>query len=122
MSTWHYRVSPVIWEWFEELCKAKPSSIWHFRRIMRALDVRMVVMSGPEKEIGPHVRGRVVYIPRIRGKNRLLRLWLIHELAEIATAYEGIPPMTVPSNSEWDRHLVARSVEWTYSVGLQTTD
>lgn len=105
------KVAPIVWQWFTELCRGEPGSIWHIRRIMRALDVRMKYLPYPASEAGPHARGKVIYIPRVRGKNRLLRQWLLHELAEIATFSEAIPPMVVPSSSDWDRHLVARGVE-----------
>ena len=111
---WHGKVEPVITEWFEEICRGKPGSIWALRKIMRRLGVRMVVMQGEAAQAGPHVRRNVIYVPRVRGKDRLLRIWLIHELAEIATSYEGIPPMTVPSSSDWDRHLVACAAEQAY--------
>ena len=81
---------------------------------MRRLDVRMVILDGAAREAGPHVHQGVIFIPRVKGRNAQVRRWLVHELAEIATRYEGIAPLTVPSNSAKDRHLVACEVEETY--------
>jgi hypothetical protein len=108
---WHRDVEAIITEFFGEVCNGEPRSVWDYRRIMRRLDVRMKLVAGPARDAGPHVRGSVVYVPRVRGRAPRLRRWLAHELAEFSTYYEGIPPFRCPSSTEWDRHLIARLVE-----------
>ena len=108
---WHHRIEPIVWQFFVEVCRREPESIWDYRRIMRRLGVRMKLMRGPARLAGPHSRRGVIYIPRGRGRSPHLHAWLLHELSELATYYEGIPPYRCPSSTEWDRHLVARMVE-----------
>lgn len=89
----------------------EPRTIWQYRRAGRRLGIRIRILpfgAGQSllREGAGADGGGVIYVRRTRNMARL-RLELLHELAEAATRWEGVPPCVC----QVSRHEVARRVE-----------
>lgn len=102
----------ILQDW-QEVNQGRPlTTIWHYRRIARRLGLRVHWLPQDADVEALRRDGQcagqqgVIYIRRTHNIGRLRREFL-HELAEGATRYDGLPPFVC----QVSRHRIAREVE-----------
>ncbi len=90
----------------------EPENIWQYRRVGRRLGLRIRVLPGDVLPSSLLRQGQqagqqgVIYVRRTHDMAKL-RVEILHELAEAATRWEGVPPCVTACS----RHEVARRTE-----------
>lgn len=88
----------------------EPATIWQYRRVARRFGVKIkfVPVGGGAGGFARHRPGRggVIYVSRTRAAGQLRRE-VLHELAEVATYWDGVPPWVCSIA----RHDIARMIE-----------
>lgn len=90
---------------------AEPRTIWQYRRAAARFGVKIRLVA-PDKINQSCLRRGVIYLRKTRHPQRLRRE-LLHELAEAACQWEGVPPCVCSVS----RHQVASLLDKEYSHG-----